>query len=285
MATIDFSLPLWGTCQARTTYEGYEYLQEAQKHSVEEKTEDFSRVKPTAYLLLSVAMTFFHGLALESKALGEGGLYYFSNETESAKKAFTENGKDGLKTLGFSLYQLFLACVALLNPSEVKSRITLPEVVEPKYGLFSKEPTDVTNRLMIQIEALRRQNEFLKSQIGAGAESALSEVFQKNLESEELVVRVGLEAQRTVEDFKLEVESAKKELEEKDQVMKHEKELDEERLQEVQKKLDKCEHFWKYFQHALSPDKELSKKSAAQILQRLNIVWAQPHLIRDYAFD
>ncbi|MCB1082852.1 MAG: hypothetical protein KDK61_00945 [Simkania sp.] len=286
MATIDFSLPMWGTCQARTTFESYEYLKETIKHSDEAKTEDFSRVKTTAFLLLSVAMTFFHGLALEAKALGEGGLYYFSNEAESARKSFTENGKEGLKTLGFSLYQLFLACVALLNPSEVKSRLALPEPVQLKPGLLSDDPEDITNVLMFQNAALRKQNTLLQSQIGVTDQDDLvAKLLEANQTVEENFQRAALRAEQDIEFQKSLVEDLKRELQDKDQIMQRQKEQDEERIRDLQSKLAQSELTWKYFQHALGEGKELSTRSPAQILDRLKKVWEQPHILRRYVFD
>ncbi|CCB88690.1 hypothetical protein [Simkania negevensis] len=286
MATIDFSLPMWGTCQARTTYESYEYLKETIKHSDEAKTEDFSRVKTTAFLLLSVAMTFFHGLALEAKALGEGGLYYLSNEAESARKSFTENGKEGLKTLGFSLYQLFLACVALLNPSEVKSRLALPEPVQLKPGLLSDDPEDITNVLMFQNTALRKQITLLQGQLGVtDPEGLVAKLLEANQNSEENFQRAALRAEQDIGYQEGLVKDLKKQLQDKDQIMQHQKEQDEERIRDLQKKLEQSEHTWKYFQHALGEGKELSTRSPAQILERLKNVWARPHLIRGYKFD
>jgi len=284
MATIDFSVPFWDTCKARTTYEAYEYLKKAEEHSDEAKEDKFSRLQMTANLLLSVAMTFFHGLALEARALGEGALYYFSNETKSAQDAFTENGKEGLKTLGFSFYQLFLACVALLYPSEVESRLTLPKPVELKPGLLSDDPEEINNHLMLQNEALRQQIALLKRQLGVDSNDMIVNLLDENQRCEERLGRATLKAEQDVAFQEALVEDVKRELEDTKLILEHQKAQDQEKIDKLEENLKTTEHFWRYFQHALEKG-ELKDKSTDSILGRLQRVWERPHMIRDYKFD
>lgn len=284
MATIDFSIPLWDTCKAHTSYEAYEYLKKAQEHSDEAKEDKFSRFQTTAYLLLSVAMTFFHGLSVEAQALGEGTLYYFSDETESAKDVFTEKGKEGLKTLGFSLYQLFLACVALLYPSEVESRLTLPKPVELKPGLLSDDPEEINNYLMLQNGALRHQISLLKGQLGVDSSEIAVNLLEENQRCEERLERATFKAEQDLAFQESLVIDTRKQLEETKQILAHQKEQDQEKIEELEENLKTTEHFWRYFQHALEKG-ELKGKPTDAILGRLRRVWDQPHFIRDYKFD
>jgi len=281
MATIEFSVPYWGNLELRTTTDTCDYISRAQRHANEKNTAQFSRLQTTANLLLAVAMTFFHAFPTAVKALGESGIYYFSDETKAAKEALYDYGTSALKHLGFSVYQLFLTLYALGFPGEVGERLTLQKPVTLRPGLLSDDPAHITNQLMFQNEGLRRQVTFLESQVSGGsAETAITGLLERNLEYEARMGEVRLLADQRVEYAEMQAKERGQTIEEKDRLLEHQKAHYEHQIKELEAERKSEEEFWRYIEENLESSwKDLTGE---RLLKNLKHVREKPQIIRSY---
>lgn len=276
MLNIEFSFPFWGKVEIQGTEDLFDMVELTHTHSDEKDIDRFSRLYTTAYLLLTVAFSFFQAFPLGIKVILEGTLHCYDNKIEQARAIFYDCGAMAFKHLIFAVHQLFLAFGALVVPSQVRERVILHKPLSTHSGIFSRDPEHVTNQLIHQITALRNQNALLRSQMSIRKDELVSQLLDKHEKSEthmaDTLYRVNTELQLvrdTVEEKNREIEELLRQNEQQEMHC-------EERVQDIEEKLEEKSCFWEYVKQELQNSwKDLCGKD---LVDRIAHIENRPHM-------